>query len=164
MPPILSKPAQSKKVRKYKPEEVNLDNLAAKCRQILHRTPFTWQLEIARSVLCGEDVVVDVGTGSGKTMCFALPLLQDDTDIVVIVSPLTALMTDQVGTYTELIISAYIVYKANSAVIPTVAVCAETIARIGAKKLYEVRLERPCTLVVNRGIHGRILLRENTVK
>jgi len=58
--------------------------------------PFQWQLEIAAAVLCGEDVIIDVGTGSGKTLCFALPLLLHETDIVLVVSPLTALMIDQV--------------------------------------------------------------------
>ncbi|KAG6822390.1 hypothetical protein H0H92_014082, partial [Tricholoma furcatifolium] len=84
-----------KKVQKYKPEEINLDDLAAKAQKILNTKPFQWQLEIAQAILCGQDVVVDVGTGSGKTLVFTLPLLQDENDIIVTVSPLTALMTDQ---------------------------------------------------------------------
>ncbi|KAG6807500.1 hypothetical protein H0H92_007260, partial [Tricholoma furcatifolium] len=110
-----------KKVQKYKPEEINLDDLAAKAQKILNTKPFQWQLEIAQAILCGQDVVVDVGTGSGKTLVFTLPLLQDENDIIVTVSPLTALMTDQ----------------ASTAAIPTVAVCAETIAKVGAKQLYK---------------------------
>ena len=35
-------------------------------------------------------------TGSGKTLCFSLPLILNDTDMVLTVSPLTALMIDQV--------------------------------------------------------------------
>jgi hypothetical protein len=31
--------------------------------------PYAFQLEIAAAVLRGEDVIVDVGTGSGKTLC-----------------------------------------------------------------------------------------------
>jgi superfamily II DNA helicase RecQ len=41
-------------------------------------------------------VVLDVGTGSGKTLCFSLPLL-NEKDISITVSPLTALMIDQVS-------------------------------------------------------------------
>ncbi|KAG6914066.1 hypothetical protein DXG01_002688 [Tephrocybe rancida] len=131
MPPIHSRPSQAsqptpqtaqlKKVRKYKPEEINLDDLATKAQQVLHKKPFHWQLEIAQAILCGQDVIVDVGTGSGKTLVFSLPLLQNETDIIITISPLTALMTDQ----------------ASTAEIPTVAVCAETIAQVGSKQLYE---------------------------
>jgi len=42
-------------------------------------------------------VVLDVGTGSGKTLCFSLPLLLNEKDISITVSPLTALMIDQVS-------------------------------------------------------------------
>jgi hypothetical protein len=31
--------------------------------------PYAFQLEIAAAVLRGEDVIVDVGTSSGKTLC-----------------------------------------------------------------------------------------------
>jgi len=88
-------PVQSR-VHKYKPEEIKLEDLAARALVILGLKPFQWQLEIAAAVLCGEDVIIDVGTGSGKTLCFALPLLLHETDIVLVVSPLTALMIDQV--------------------------------------------------------------------
>jgi len=121
MPPVQSRPVQPKKVRKYEPDEVNLNSLATKAYQILHRKPFAWQLEIALAILCGEDVIVDIGTGSGKTLCFSLPLLQDEKNVIMTVSPLTALVN-----------------KASTAEIPTVAVCAETIQQFGAEKLYTV--------------------------
>jgi len=38
---------------------------------------------------------LDIGTGSGKTLCFTLPLLLNNSDIALTVSPLTALMIDQ---------------------------------------------------------------------
>jgi superfamily II DNA helicase RecQ len=37
-----------------------------------------WQLDASQAILCGQDVIVDVGTGSGKTLCFSLPLLLDE--------------------------------------------------------------------------------------
>ncbi|KDQ57975.1 hypothetical protein JAAARDRAFT_112037, partial [Jaapia argillacea MUCL 33604] len=57
--------------------------------------PFTWQVEAAAAVLRGEDVIVDVGTGCGKTLCFTLPLLLHKQDTSLVVSPLSALMIDQ---------------------------------------------------------------------
>lgn len=91
--PVLSK------VQRYKTRDLDLDKLAEKAQQILHKKPFLWQLEVADAILCGEDVIIDVGTGSGKTLCFTLPLLADgaESDIILTVSPLTALMIDQVS-------------------------------------------------------------------
>jgi len=88
-------PVQSR-VRIYKAGELNPEHLATLSSVILGLKPFEWQLEIAEAVLCGEDVIVNVGTGSGKTLCFTLPLLLHETDVVLVVSPLTALMVDQV--------------------------------------------------------------------
>ena len=89
-------PVQSK-VRQYRKEEINLDDVAARAFTILHMKPFLWQLEIAVAILCGEDVIIDVRkAGSRKTLCFSLPLILNNTDMVLTVSPLTALMIDQV--------------------------------------------------------------------
>jgi ATP-dependent helicase YprA (DUF1998 family) len=56
------------KVRYYKEEEVSLDEISSRAEAILGKIPFQWQLEAAMAVLCGQDVIVDVGTGSGKTL------------------------------------------------------------------------------------------------
>jgi len=37
---------------------------------VLDKIAFHWQLEIRAADLCGEDVIVDVGTGCGKTLAF----------------------------------------------------------------------------------------------
>ena len=91
------------KVRHYKPEEIDIKKLVEKADQIFHKWPFEWQLDVPRVVLCGEDVVVDVGTGSGKTLCFSLPLLLDEmgTEIILTISPLTVLMIDQVKLFKQ---------------------------------------------------------------
>lgn len=88
------------KVRSYKPEEIDIGKLVENANQIFHKQPFEWQLDVPRAVLCGEDVVLDVGTGSGKTLCFSLPLLLDETgtEIILTISPLTAL---QVGRHSR---------------------------------------------------------------
>jgi superfamily II DNA helicase RecQ len=85
------------KVRIYKPEELNLNHLASKTESILHKTPFPRQLDVAAAVLCGEDCVVDVGTGNRKTLSLQIPCVLNNTDMSLRVAPLTALMIDQVG-------------------------------------------------------------------
>jgi superfamily II DNA helicase RecQ len=88
-------PKKYKHVRKYKAEEIDIDLLVRRAHGILRAKPFKYQLEIAAAVLQGEDVIIDVGTGCRKTLCFTLPLLLSAEDISMIVSPLSALMIDQ---------------------------------------------------------------------
>ncbi|KAJ7807485.1 hypothetical protein B0H14DRAFT_3152456, partial [Mycena olivaceomarginata] len=104
-------PKKFKTARKYKPEEIDLDLLAKKAVEILSAKPFQFQLEAAAAILRGEDLIIDVGTGAGKTLCFTLPLLLNTEDISMI---------------------------AASSKIPTVAVCSETLTRLGSDKVYEV--------------------------
>ncbi len=54
------------------------------------------QEEIVQAVLDGEDVLAVMPTGSGKSLCYQLPALVRD-GLTVVVSPLIALMRDQVG-------------------------------------------------------------------
>jgi ATP-dependent DNA helicase RecQ len=53
------------------------------------------QAEIIAAVLAGEPVLAIMPTGSGKSMCYQLPALVDGA-LTVVVSPLIALMRDQV--------------------------------------------------------------------
>jgi ATP-dependent DNA helicase RecQ len=53
------------------------------------------QLEACEAALAGRDVMVVMPTGSGKSLCYQLPALLRD-DVTVVVSPLVALMQDQV--------------------------------------------------------------------
>jgi ATP-dependent helicase YprA (DUF1998 family) len=63
------------------------------------RIPYDWQLDAAEALVLGLDCVVIAGTGAGKTIPFVLPLfVQDSRDkLVLIISPLNALETDQVS-------------------------------------------------------------------
>jgi ATP-dependent DNA helicase RecQ len=53
------------------------------------------QLEACEAALADRDVLVVMPTGSGKSLCYQLPALVRD-DLTIVVSPLVALMLDQV--------------------------------------------------------------------
>src|SRR3954469_6926246 len=53
------------------------------------------QREACEAALAGRDVLVVMPTGSGKSLCYQLPALVRD-DLTIVVSPLVALMQDQV--------------------------------------------------------------------
>lgn len=55
----------------------------------------TGQAEIVQALLNGEDVLAVMPTGSGKSLCYQLPAILRD-GLTVVVSPLIALMRDQV--------------------------------------------------------------------
>src|ERR1700704_5371134 len=53
------------------------------------------QEEVVRAVLAGENVLAVMPTGSGKSLCYQLPAIARP-GLTVVISPLIALMRDQV--------------------------------------------------------------------
>ena len=54
------------------------------------------QMETIAAVLRGEDVLTILPTGGGKSLCYQLPALLAEHGITLVISPLIALMKDQV--------------------------------------------------------------------
>lgn len=122
---------------------VKIDNLKAKLsscsQQILSVKPFDWQLRASAALMTGDNVVLDVGTGCGKSLVFQLPLLINKTNINLVISPLSALMIDQVCQELNImLVNSNLALQASLARLSTVAVCCETLENIGHEKMYGI--------------------------
>ncbi len=71
------------------------------------------QQDIIEAVLQGKDVLALLPTGGGKSICFQIPALAQD-GICLVVSPLIALMKDQVATLKKKGIAALCIYSGMS--------------------------------------------------
>src|SRR5579863_1373533 len=64
------------------------------------------QEDIVRTLLAGRDVCVVMPTGGGKSLCYQLPATLQPQQTAIVVSPLIALMQDQVAQLTQMGIAA----------------------------------------------------------
>ncbi|KAF9493220.1 hypothetical protein BDN71DRAFT_1508800 [Pleurotus eryngii] len=109
------------KVTVYTSDTLDRGFLIEHTEEILGKKPFNWQIDAAAAILCGEDVVLDVGTGCGKSLCFSIPLVLNNTDVALRVTPLTALIIDQ----------------AESSNLQSITLCSKTMVVHEAKTLYK---------------------------
>jgi ATP-dependent DNA helicase RecQ len=72
------------------------------------------QEEIVRALDSGRDICVVMPTGGGKSLCYQLPAVLDENRTAVVISPLIALMQDQVAQLRQMNIPAVFL---NSAVL-----------------------------------------------
>ena len=71
------------------------------------------QEEIVDAVTAGQNVLAIMPTGGGKSLCFQLPALRRD-GITVVISPLIALMRDQVRALQEAGVTAGALTSGNT--------------------------------------------------
>ncbi|MGH9675989.1 MAG: RecQ family ATP-dependent DNA helicase, partial [Candidatus Acidiferrum sp.] len=110
------------------------------------------QEKIVRSLLEGRDTCVVMPTGGGKSLCYQLPAAMLSDRTVVVVSPLIALMQDQVAQLTQMGIPAALV---NSSLSGDVQSWVLRKAQEGAYRLLYVspeRIARPDTVAWLRRI------------
>jgi ATP-dependent DNA helicase RecQ len=72
------------------------------------------QEEIVRSLLAGRDVCVVMPTGGGKSLCYQLPAVLQPASTAIVVSPLIALMQDQVVQLEQMGIPAAVLNSSQS--------------------------------------------------
>src|SRR3984893_15482241 len=72
------------------------------------------QERIVGSLLDGRDACVIVPTGGGKSLCYQLPAAMSPGKTVVVVSPLIALMQDQMAQLTQMGIAAAVLNSSMS--------------------------------------------------
>lgn len=89
------------------------------------------QEEAIRAILAGRDVLLVLPTGGGKSLCYQLPALVSD-GLVLVISPLIALMKDQVDSLSKLGIPATFINSSISQ--------AEQRSRIDGLRLGQFRL------------------------
>jgi ATP-dependent DNA helicase RecQ len=68
------------------------------------------QEDIIESVIAGKDALVIMPTGGGKSLCYQIPALIND-GLTVVISPLIALMNDQVAAMKQLDVAAAAVHS-----------------------------------------------------
>jgi ATP-dependent DNA helicase RecQ len=73
------------------------------------------QERIVRSLLAGRDSCVVMPTGGGKSLCYQLPAAMSADKTVIVISPLIALMEDQVAQLGQMGISAALLNSSISA-------------------------------------------------
>jgi ATP-dependent DNA helicase RecQ len=72
------------------------------------------QEEIVRDILGGRDVCVVMPTGGGKSLCYQLPAVLQQGRTAIVVSPLIALMQDQVTQLAQMGIPAALLNSSQS--------------------------------------------------
>ncbi|MBC7948271.1 MAG: RecQ family ATP-dependent DNA helicase [Chitinophagaceae bacterium] len=114
------------------------------------------QEDIIRSVLEGKDTLALMPTGGGKSLCYQVPALAMD-GMCLVVSPLIALMKDQVSNLRRKNITAYSIYSGMSR--KEVINILQTVTRSNCKFLYvsPERLETSLFKEYLPGMHINLL-------
>jgi ATP-dependent DNA helicase RecQ len=109
------------------------------------------QERIVRSLLAGRDTCVVMPTGGGKSLCYQLPAAISQDKTVVVISPLIALMEDQVAQLGQMGIPAALLNSSISAVQQSRVI---EKARSGGYRLLYLSPERLVREDTNDWLHG----------
>src|SRR4030088_3188971 len=72
------------------------------------------QEQVVKSLLAGRDACVVMPTGGGKSLCYQLPAAMTPGRTAIVVSPLIALMQDQVAQLEQMGVSAAVCSRAQN--------------------------------------------------
>ena len=97
------------------------------------------QEEIVRNLSAGRDVCVVMPTGGGKSLCYQLPAVLEEDRTAIVISPLIALMQDQVAQLSQMGIPAAFL---NSSVAETERSAIKKKALAGEFRLMYISPER----------------------
>lgn len=126
--------------RIYTQDMISAEELRAALRKYWGYEAFRpLQENIVNSLLGGRDTCVVMPTGGGKSLCYQLPAAILSEKTVVVVSPLIALMQDQVAQLTQMGIPSALL---NSSVAPDVQMWVVHKAIAGAYRLLYLSPER----------------------
>src|SRR5882724_2198724 len=92
----------------------NRDVLGALTRYWGYQSFRPLQERIVGSLLEGRDACVIMPTGGGKSLCYQLPAAMSEGKTVIVVSPLIALMQDQMAQLTQMGIAAAVLNSSMS--------------------------------------------------
>ena len=100
------------------PELPSAAEICLKTQEVFGKTPCLFQIELCLAQLQGhhvrQDIISIAPTGSGKTLCFLMPLLFNNNKITIIVTALN-LLGEQFVRQAEMAgITAIAVTKANN--------------------------------------------------
>ncbi len=114
------------------------------------------QAEIVDAVLAGKNALAIMPTGGGKSLCFQLPALCLD-GVTVVISPLIALMRDQVRALREIGVEAGSLTSGNSAEESEEVFQALEEGRLKLLYIAPERLANPGTLRMLRKVNTRLI-------
>lgn len=93
---------------------LSIEDLSAKLKEIFGYDSFRpGQLEVIEQIINNKDVLSVMPTGAGKSLCFQLPAVLRDSQTIV-VSPLVALMNDQVAALKDSGINAEMIHSGRT--------------------------------------------------
>ncbi len=114
------------------------------------------QQEIVEAVFAGKNTLAIMPTGGGKSLCFQLPGIAQD-GVTVVISPLIALMRDQVRSLREVGVEAGSLTSGNTEEETETVFQALDDGRLKILYIAPERLANPATLMLLKKVNTRLI-------